>query len=478
MAKSLKNRASKQAYVSVNQLSIEEFSPFSQKIDPSNRWIILSKQIPWDDLSSVYQSTLKNKHTGADGINPRVAIGALIIKHMCDLSDRETIKSIQENVYMQYFIGYNSFSYEEPFDASLFVGIRKRLSDKKINEINELILNLRKKTSDPASTEITHQGNMIVDATACAQDIAYPTDLDLLNEAREKSERLIAILYNRSLHDKMPRTDKTQGRKDYLNVAQKKNKTKKAITKALRQQLRYVGRNIASIHTLLDKYDDIPLKKQDYKYLLVIQTFYEQQKLMFDTKTHSVADRIVSIHQPHVRPIVRGKVNAKVEFGAKINVSLMNGYSFLDKLSWDAFNEGSHLISSVEKYKERFGFLPQKVLVDKIYCTRDNRNVLKEMGIKLAAKPLGRPKAGVESSVSPGERNPIEGKFGQAKTTYGLGRIKARLASTSESWIASILMVLNLVKLIGEAPLWIMVCIIEKIRFYYRYKFMIALRVT
>jgi hypothetical protein len=77
---------------------------------------------------------------------------------------------------------------------------------------------------------------------------------------------------------------------------------------------------------------------------------------------------------------------------------------------------------------------------------------LKERGIKLIAKPLGRPKA-VEDHVRPGERNPIEGKIGQAKTGYGLNRIRARLANTSRSWIASIIMVLNLVKLAGEAPL-------------------------
>jgi len=72
---------------------------------------------------------------------------------------------------------------------------------------------------------------------------------------------------------------------------------------------------------------------------MVIHRLYEQQKQMFDTRTHSIEHRIVSIHQPHVRPIVRGKSQAKVEFGAKIHVSLVNGISFRDELSWEAFNE-------------------------------------------------------------------------------------------------------------------------------------------
>jgi hypothetical protein len=108
----------------------------------------------------------------------------------------------------------------------------------------------------------------------------------------------------------------------------------------------------------------------------------------------------------------------------------------------------------VEKYRARFGFYPAKVMADKIYCTRENRKWLQDRNIKLAAKPLGRPSAkAVENHVSPGERNPIEGKFGQAKNGYGMNRIRARLKNTSQSWIASIILVLNLVKLAGQALL-------------------------
>ena len=175
---------------------------------------------------------------------------------------------------------------------------------------------------------------------------------------------------------------------------------------------------------------------------------------MFESRSHQVDDRIVSISQPHVRPIVRGKARAKTEFGAKIHLSLVDGYSFLDTVSWNALNEGRHLTDYVEKYRERFGFYPAKVLADKLYCSRENRKWLKERNIKLAAKPLGRPSAkAVENHVSPGERNPIEGKFGQAKNGYGMNRIRARLKKTSQSWIASIILVLNLVKLAGEALL-------------------------
>jgi hypothetical protein len=138
MAKTQKSRATKAMYVSPNQLELVGFeSPFTKYLDPANRWVKLAKQILWDKIANIYQRQLNNSITGASGINPRVAIGAIFIKHMCDLSDREAVQQIQENVYMQYFIGFSSFSYEPVFDASLFVDLRKRFGAEQINTINE-----------------------------------------------------------------------------------------------------------------------------------------------------------------------------------------------------------------------------------------------------------------------------------------------------------------------------------------------------
>jgi IS5 family transposase len=486
MAKAQKFRAAKQKYLSPNQLTIPEFeTPFSKNLSSDNRWVILAQRIPWDILVHTYQGQMGNTKTGADGINPRVAIGSMIIKHICDLSDRETVLQIQENMYMQYFLGYSSFSNEKPFDPSLFVDFRHRLGIDQINEINEKILRLdsnlkqhnqeanqeQKAEADPpqevksdelsgssesdAVTPITHKGELIVDATACPQDIAYPTDLNLLNDARKKAEELIDFLCEERSDLEKPRTYRKIARKEYLSVAQKKVKSKKQIRKAVGKQLNYLKRDLTHIDNLLDKYQLMPFDKHQLKYFMVIQHLYQQQFYMYKEYIHSVEHRIVSIHQPHVRPIVRGKTNANVEFGAKIHVSLMKGYAFLDELSWEAFNEGSYLMASVEKYKNRFGCYPGYVLADKIYCNRPNRAKLKELGIKLRAKPLGRPKAVDVEHIRPGERNPIEGKFGQAKTAYGMNRIKARLQQTSQSWIATIILVLNLVKLAGEVPLWL-----------------------
>jgi IS5 family transposase len=221
-------------------------------------------------------------------------------------------------------------------------------------------------------------------------------------------------------------------------VAQNRNPSRKNVRKAIGKQLRYLRRNIGHINKMLDSFEVFPLPKKLQKQYWVIQTLYDQQWEMFTERKHRVDDRIVSIHQPHVCPIVRGKAGARVEFGSKLHLSLVNGFAFVDTISWDAYNEGTHLMEYVENYKCRFGFYPEKVLVDKIYCTRANRRWLKERQIKLAAKPLGGPSAkAVEDHVRPGERNPIEDKFGQAKNGCGMNRIRARLKQTSQSWIAS-----------------------------------------
>lgn len=472
MKKAFKKRAPTPSYISPSQLTMDCFqSPFEQQLNPGNRWVVLSRLMPWDEVCNLYLKNVGVSPTGRPPLSPRVIIGSLIIKHLCNLDDRETVDQISENIYMQYFLGYSSFSSEPPFDASLFVDFRKRLGMENLNAINERIVSLKtrmeskKKDSEPPSDqdgsnsgEPENRGRVIFDATACPQDIAYPTDLDLLSEAREKTEQLIDQLYISGLHQNKPRTYRRIARKRYLQTAQKKNKSHKEIRKSVGSQLRFVRRNLISINRLLDAYPQIPLKPKQYKYLLVVNTLYAQQKQMYDSKTHSIEDRVVSIHQPHVRPIVRGKSQAKVEFGAKIHVSVIDGISFLDELSWDAFNEGGHMMDYVEQYRKRFGCYPKELLADQIYCTRANRAALKEKGIKLLAKPLGRPSA-VPIHVSPGERNPIEGKFGQAKTGYGLNRIKARLKDTSETWIACIFLVLNLVKLAGAA----LPCLIVKL---------------
>lgn len=479
-------------YVSPNQLTICGFeTPFAQHLTSENRWVKLSTLIPWNKIVVKYDLQFKSTE-GRPPISGRVVIGAVIIKHMLNLSDRETIFQIQENVFLQYFLGYSTFTNEAPFVPSLFVEIRERLSLDILSAISDIVIAhsfenatetqvvaLVKSDNDtplPPSPPVTlddvaqkqassieavnektavgaNKGKLLMDATVAPQNITYPTDLKLLNAAREKSEALIDKLYNKKIHgSEKVRTYRELARKDFLNAARKKAKSGKEIYKANGTQIRYLKRNLSHITTLLLAYktDGVatPLQQKDIDYLYTLELVYHQQYTMHSTNTHQIDNRIVNLHQPHVRPIKRGKEGKKVEFGSKLQVSLVNGFIHLDKLSWDNFNESTTLQASVELHKSKYGYYPAEVLADQIYCTRENRKWLKQKDIKLMAKPLGRPsKEALSNPVSPGERNPIEGKFGQAKVGYGLANIGAKLKTTSQSWIAAIVLVLNLVNL-------------------------------
>jgi len=199
----------------------------------------------------------------------------------------------------------------------------------------------------------------------------------------------------------------------------------------------------------------------------IIRQVYAQQEEMRRNHSHRCDDRIVSISQPHVRPIVRGKAGKQVEFGSKISVSLVGKLAFVDHLSWDAFNESKDLIAQVEAYRDRFGFYPEVVLADGIYGTRENRQWLKEHGIRFGGKPLGRPRKATQENMAEirqlkrqrredeRSRIPVEGKFGQGKNGYRLNQIRARLASTSEAWVRSIFLVMNLVALLRFLQLFL-----------------------
>src|SRR5690606_16059475 len=144
MNKARKKRAPAPVYVSPNQLSLECFqTPFEQHLNKKNRWVVLAELIPWDEICNLYLKHVGIATTGRPAISPRVVIGSLIIKHMCNLDDRETVDQISENMYMQYFLGFSSFTPEAPFDASLFVEFRKRLGMDTLNAINEKIASLK-----------------------------------------------------------------------------------------------------------------------------------------------------------------------------------------------------------------------------------------------------------------------------------------------------------------------------------------------
>ncbi len=440
--------------------------PFEGKLSENNRWVIMAKLIPWSDFEQEYAS-LFSEEMGAPAKSFRIALGSLIIKEKLGTSDIETVEQIKENPYLQYFIGLSYYSHEPPFDASMLSHFRQRIDINLVNKINESMVkkNEEETSSSPKKkrkeekVQVGNRGKLIIDATCCPSDIAYPTDLNLLNQARVVTEKIIDKLYKplRSALKDKPKTYRKKARKNYLKIAKQRKPRKKARLRVIKQQLQYIKRNLSHIENLLMEGASLGcLNRLEYKKLLVTTEIYRQQLWMYENKTNRIEDRIVSINQPHIRLIVRGKAGSSVEFGAKISASCVDGYVFLDYLSWDNFNESNYFIKRVESFKEKIGYYPESVHVDKIYRTRKNRAFCQEKRIRISGVALGRPPKNISNKTKKQAqedekiRNVIEGKFGQGKRRFTLNKIMTKLPSTSATTIGIIFLVMNLSTLLRE----------------------------
>jgi hypothetical protein len=450
------------------------FLPFGGKLDKENRWVKLASLIPWWEYEDKYTELLKSLNLGEKAFSVRVALGTLIIKTKLGVSDEETVHQIAENPYLQYFLGFPRFKEGLPFADSLITHFRKRFTPDILNEINEKIaiqLKAEKKHDDDHNgpqgssggadkpddgdegVTCKKSGKLILDATCTPADIQYPTDVRLLNEAREKMEDIIDVLHKPEQGTKKKaRTYRIKAHNNYIEFT-KLRKPKPAVVRKMKgKMLRYLRRDIKIVEALVDRNGLELLSKRQYKNLLVIQELYRQQLEMYENRQYRTEDRIVSINQPHVRPIVRGKVSAAVEFGAKLSVSVVDGFVFAEKLEWDAYNENGTLTDSLKRYYGKYGFYPEAVLADKIYRTRENRDFCKSKGIRLSGPKLGRSSEDEkkeekkQSYQDSCERNEVEGKFGLGKRKYTMDRIMAKLQSTSESMIILNLLVMNLDK--------------------------------
>jgi len=449
------------------QMTVDDFlPPFSGKLLSDNRWVQLAALVPWDEFEDRYAPLFGN--VGNPAKPARLALGSLLVQTKMGLTDEEVVLQLTENAYMQYFVGFHEFQTTPPFTPSMMVFFRKRITPEMLMEINEEI---RKRQSggsssnepptgertppfDSADTSpeaIANKGKLILDATCAPQDIRYPTDIGLLNEAREKLEEMIDFLWARkAIHGEKPRTYRENARRDFLRFIKNRKPRGKKIRRAIRQQLGYVLRDLTIVDQLLIEAGIDSLSEAQIEKLITIHRLYAQQQEMYATKTHRVDNRIVSISQPHVRPIVRGKAGHETEFGAKLSISMVDGHATIERLSWENYNEGCDLIEYAERYRKRYGFYPAVILADKAFRTRDNLAFCKRNGIRLSGPPLGRPKATADPQaqkierMDSADRNAVEGKFGEGKRRYGLARIMTKLKETSETSIHLQFLVMNL----------------------------------
>ena len=301
-----------------------------------------------------------------------------------------------------------------------------------------------------ASSSSTLIATEICDATVAPQNIRYPQDTSLLNEARQKLETMIDWVC-RAYGLVKPRTYRKVAHKEYLTIAKMKKPSQERRRMAVRQQLGYVRRDLKYVDNFIEK--GFALHQKFIPQLDTIRKLYVQQKYMYDNNTHTVENRIVSISQPYVRPIVRGKANQPTEFGAKLHLSIdERGFARIEHLSSDSFNEGPKLIDALEAYRYHHGTYPERVLVDQIYRTRGNIAFCKNNGIRISGPKLGRSSADEKlrkkdakiAAKDNADRIQIERYFSTAKRRNGMGLITKKREDTSLSTIAMSVFVTNI----------------------------------
>ena len=432
------------------------------QLDSNNEYIRLADKIDWEHLEEGYANLFPSEK-GNPAKPLRMVLGALLVQKKKKLSDRKLVKEIEENPYVQYFMGLPRFTSKCPFTAPALVYFRKRLTAEMLMEINERILENAEPTPEHSEENESNRaayantpeedrdnlGTMIMDATCSPSNIRYPMDFSLLNEAREKLEKMIDFFHNCYHPWKKPRTYREVARKEYLDLAKSKKRTQKKIRATIRKQLGYVRRNLGYLEAYMEAGYALPAKYiNNY---LVILDLYDQQKYMYDNKVNRVDNRIVSISQSWIRPIKRGKVKAPTEFGAKYDVSIdENGFARLEKLSFDQYNESTILTDALERYRQRNGHYPKRVLVDQIYRTKSNRDFCKEYGIEMSGPKLGRPpkdggkKSSKEEYQDNTDRIEVERFFSRDKQSFGAGLITTKLMGTTLTSIALSVLAANI----------------------------------
>ncbi len=113
--------------------------PFEGQLNENNRWVIMADLVPWMEFESEY-AQLFEQFLGAPAKSFRMTLGALIIQQKLKITDRETVEQIQENPYLQYFVGLEKFTNKIPFNSSTMVNFRKRINSEMIEKINKKIV--------------------------------------------------------------------------------------------------------------------------------------------------------------------------------------------------------------------------------------------------------------------------------------------------------------------------------------------------
>lgn len=389
--------------------------------------------INWEELVKLLPA--KRTAKGAPGWLPKQGLfGLMFLKHYTGLSDEKLLERFQTDWAMQLFCGVLLEDNEKIKDTAFVSNVRSHLG--KHLDLNNMQVTLLKhwKKNDLENTHLT-----MMDATCFESYIRYPTDVKLLWECSEKlwDDFIPSLCKNFKL--KQPRSKFKEQKVRYLAYSKLRRKSHRK-TKARKKVLLYlVEKGIAAYTELLNKTKGGDLSACYYKTFSTIKAVIEQQKQLLANPKAKVKQRIVSLHKPYLRPIVRGKENKPVEFGMKVHMNQVDGVNWIEHVDFENFNECKRLKYSILKHNIHLGECTH-ISADRIYPTNENRKFITSKGIqtnfdKKGPKSESRQEKQLKAILNKGRSSYMEGSFGNEKNNYSLRKIKAKTLSTELVWM-------------------------------------------
>jgi IS5 family transposase len=392
----------------------------------------LYQAIPFDELTR--QIPKPRRAISGKGCKPwfdvKGGIALQILKSYYRCSDAMLIDMLNGNWQMQMFCGIQLRNAEQIKDKDIVSRWRSYLGAKL--DIDKLQISCVQHWKPYMQN--THTG--FCDATVYESYITYPTDAKLLWRAISDVHLMIKDIRKR-LKLRASRTKHENRKKKYLAFSKKRKKSKRENKKMCRLLLKYLNRLLNHLDELTAKHKASTGKG---KRLETIRKMRDQQWQIYFGKQAKVPDRIVSLHKPYVRPIIRGKEVKPVEFGAKINMLQVDGINFIEHLSYDNFNESTRLQGSIHMQRRYFGACYQ-MGADAIYATNANRKYCTENNIATSFVAKGKEgkykeqKSQMRSLLGKIRSTVLEGSFGNEKTHYDMAQIKARTEANEKVWI-------------------------------------------
>jgi len=402
----------------------------------------LYKAIPFEALSRQIpkpKRVLSGKGCKA-WFDVKGGIALQILKSYYRISDALLIEQLNGNWQMQFFCGIQLKQGEQIKDKDIVGRWRSYLA--RHIDIDAMQLSCVERWKP----YMQHVHTGFTDATVFESYIEYPTDAKLLwNSCTHVYCMIKQARKNARLRDTRINHDKHKSK--WLHFAKSKKKTKRQNKKICKQLLKYLERLIKQLDQLQQKHI-LTLSAGQYNRLDTINTVKEQQWKHYFGKEARVPDRIVSLHKPYVRPIVRGKEVKPVEFGAKVNMLLVDGISFMEHFSFDNFNEGTRLQSTIHLQRKYFGACYQ-IGADAIYATNKNRKYCTKNEIATSFVAKGNEgknkeqKSQMRSILGKVRSTVLEGSFGNEKNHYQMNKIKAKTKDNEKAWIFFSLLACN-----------------------------------